>query len=223
MPPDTAIQLDAVLPACDILVDRVRDRPVPLPVRQAIMFHYDDSSSDAAGVSWFRSPQFKLSYNRAYQDDGRRVRITRSMNDKADHAGVCRVKPGVPVHTLPGTSFRYGGANTAYWGLCAMADGNDTITMEQCNAMVEDAAILYRAAGWSLDELDTRIIGHDQEAIFNPRDNPTRRTLWGKIGRKSDPTGAFKQRPVVDLDRIREGIAAAINDPSSRVWARWPG
>jgi hypothetical protein len=212
--------LDELLAPCEIVVDRVKDRPVPLASRVGIMFHYDDSSSDAGGLSWFRSPSFKLSYNRAYQDDGRRIRITRSIHDKADHAGICRVRPGLAVHTIPGTTFRYGGANAGYFGLCATADGNDVITMEQYNVMIEDAAVIVRAAGWA-EQLDTRIIGHDQEAVFNPRDNPGHPKLWGKLGRKVDPTGVDPTHPVIDLERIREGIRAALADLSSPLWARW--
>lgn len=213
--------LDELLPPCDIIVDRVRDRPVPFTSRRGIMLHYDDSSSDGGALSWFRDPDFKLSYNRAYLDDGRRVRITQSIHDKADHAGPCLVEPGVPTHTIPGTRFRYGGANEAYFGLAATADGNDAITELQFDAMAADCAVIYRAAGWSVDALEVRIVGHDEKAIFNPRSNPTRKALWGKLGRKSDPTGFDPANPVIDLGRLREGIRTYLSDLTLPVWERW--
>lgn len=213
--------LDSLLPPCDVIVDRVRDRPVSFQKRRGIMVHYDDSSSDTGALSWFRSPDFKLSYNRAYLDDGRRVRITRSIHDKADHAGPCLVEPGVPTYTIPGTTFKYGGANEAYFGFAATADGNDAITEPQFDAMAADCAVIYRLAAWSLDELESRIVGHDAKAIFNPRSNPGHPKLWGKLGRKIDPTGVDKHRPVIDLARLREGIRWYLTDLTLPVWERW--
>jgi hypothetical protein len=214
--------LDQLLPACAVLVDRDTHGPrVPLTQRAGVMVHFDDSSSDAGGVSWFRDPSFKLSYNRAYEDDGTRVRITPSIHDQAYHAGICKVEPQLPTGTLPG-GFKYGGANTGYFGLAFTADHNDHITREQLDAMTTDIAILFRLAAWSADDVDTRIVGHDSRAIFNPRDNPTRRDLWGKLGRKIDPTGSVPGDPVVNLDELRQQVRTYLEDPTAPIWAGWP-
>jgi hypothetical protein len=96
---------------------------------------------------------------------------------------------GIPTQVLGGTTFRYGGANTGYFGLAITAGAHEHITLEQLDALTTDIAIIFRAAGWSPDDVDDRIVGHDSRAIFNPRDNPKEPQLWGKLGRKIDPTG----------------------------------
>jgi hypothetical protein len=37
------------------------------------------------------------------------------------------------------------------------------------------------------------------------------RTLWGKTGRKVDPTGVRKDaRPIIDVNQVRAAVAAAL-------------
>jgi hypothetical protein len=216
------MDLDRLLPACDVRVDRdTHGAAVALARRIGIMIHYDDSSSDKGALSWFRAPAFRLSYNRAYRDDGTRIRITPSIHHAAYHAGVCLPEAGLPVVLLQ-QGFRYGSANVGYFGLAITSDGNDHITIEQLDALTTDCAMIFRAAGWRPDSADVRIVGHDSRAIFNPRDNPTRRDLWGKLGRKPDPTGVNPADPVVNLDQLREGVRAFLYDDSNAIWRGWP-
>jgi hypothetical protein len=130
----------------------------------------------------------------------------------------------VPVQTLGGTvpPFKYGGANTAYIGLAITAAAHEHITLEQLDALTTDIAIVARLAGWSPEDMDSRIVGHDSRAIFNPRDNPKEPTLWGKLGRKIDPTGFHPTDPVIDLGQLREGVRTFLYDPTAPIWRRWP-
>jgi hypothetical protein len=215
--------LEQLLPRCDVLVDRdTHGAVVPLSRRRGVMVHFDDSSSDRGALSWFRDPEFRLSYNRAYRDDGTRIRITPSVHHAAYHAGVCLPEDGIPTQELGGTTFRYGGANTGYFGLAITAAANEHITLEQLDALTTDIAIIFRAAGWSPDDVDDRIVGHDSRAIFNPRDNPKEPQLWGKLGRKIDPTGFNVSDPVIDMGQLREGVRTYLLDPTSPIWAGWP-
>lgn len=219
--------LDQLLPPCDVVVTRPAGTfgaVVPLARRKGIMIHFDDSASDASGLGWFRSPEFRLSYNRAYMDDGRRIRITPSIHNAAYHAGVCQIEPGLPLLTLGNSDgFRYGGANAGYIGLAITADVDDEITREQLQSLTIDCAIIWRAAGWSLERLDTDLTGHDLKAIHNPRDDPHHPELWGRLGRKIDPTGTRRDgRPVVDLAELRQGVRTYLEDVTSPIWAGWP-
>lgn len=214
--------VDELLPPCDVLVDRDTHGPlVKFKDRIGVMLHFDDSSSDQGALQWFRDPAFKLSYNRAYRDDGSRIRITSSIHYAAYHAGVCMLEPGLPVHTLGGTDFRYGGANTGYIGLAVTCGARDTATDAQFDAIVGDTAILFRAAGWTSADVDTRIVGHCEKAIFNPRDNPGQPTKWGKLGRKSDPIGPYANAPVLDIARAKAAVATYLDDPTAPIWYAW--
>jgi hypothetical protein len=215
--------LDQLLPRCDVLVDRDTHGPiVPLSARRGVMVHFDDSSSDRGALSWFRDPAFRLSYNRAYRDDGTRIRITPSIHHAAYHAGVCLIERGVPTQALNGTNFRYGGANTGYIGFAVTAAAHDRVTEPQLESLAIDIAVVFRAAGWSPEDVDYRIVGHDSRAIFNPRDNPTEPSLWGQLGRKIDPTGFDPDNPVVDLGQLREGVRTYLYDTTAPVWHGWP-
>lgn len=215
--------LDSLLPACDVRVDRdTHGALVPLAQRVGVMVHFDDSSSDAGALAWFRDPAFRLSYNRAYRDDGTRIRITPSIHHAAYHAGVCLIEPSLRIETLSGSGYRYGGANTGYFGLAITAAARDHITRPQLESLTEDTAIIFRAAGWSPEETERRIVGHDSRAIFNPRDNPDTPHRWGQLGRKIDPTGMNKSDPVIDLAELQEGVRTLLYDTTAPIWHGWP-
>lgn len=213
--------LDQLLPPCDVLVDRdTHGARVPLAQRVGIMLHFDDSSSDAGALAWFRDPAFRLSYNRAYRDDGTRIRITPSIHHAAYHAGICLVEPGLPVGTTAG-GFKYGGANTGYFGLAVTCNTRDTVTDAQFDALTADIAMICRICAWGPADVERRVVGHHEKAIFNPRDNPSRPKSWGKIGRKIDPVGD-PTRPVLDMNRTREAVRWLLSDLAAPVWSRWP-
>lgn len=213
--------LDALLDPCTIIVDKTTHGPVVTPaLRRGIMLHFDDSSSDASGIGWFRSPQFKLSYNRAYADDGRRVRLTESITHAAWHAGVCKIEDGV-IKAKLASGYEYGAANTAYYGLCVIAGLGDLTHDQQFTSLVYDAAVICRYHGWTEADLDRVIVGHNEKAIFNPRDNPTRKDLWGKLGRKIDPIGTNPNHPVLSIVSTRFAVATLLGTPDHELWHRF--
>lgn len=207
-----APRLDDLLPAPDVplaLPETNYGALVPHAQRMGVMWHYDASSSDKGALSWFASPGFKLSYNRAYTDSGRRVRLTPSIHHAAYHAGRCRTPP---------TS-----ANAAFFGLAVTAGAGDQVTGPQFSAIVIDTAAIFRAMGWGSDpdSLQLRLVGHNEYAVFNAKDNPGRPTLWGKVGRKPDPIGADPNRPVLSLNSGRAAVAALLDAPDHPLWERF--
>jgi hypothetical protein len=50
------------------------------------------------------------------------------------------------------------------------------------------------------------VVGHDQQAVWTAA-YTARRELWGKLGRKVDPTGSRPDgRAVVDLGEVRKKV-----------------
>jgi hypothetical protein len=210
-PPITVKPLDEILPTCDVLIPMAPTNYGRLATtleRQGVMWHYDASSSDAGALGWFRSKEFKLSYNRAYTDNGRRVRLTPSIWHRAYHAGVCRRPPY--------------DANLAFFGLAITAGAGDQATDAQFAAIVADTAVLFRYQGWPATDVEHRLVGHHEYAVFSKADAPTRPDLWGKLGRKPDPIGPNPNRPVLSLNSGRAAVAALLDAPDHDLWRRFP-
>ncbi len=161
--------------------------------REGLMAHFDDSTEDKWAVAWFRDPACKVSYNRLYLDNGDVVSIC-SMMKRAYHAGLCLG----------------GNANSRYYGLSAATDPKHKVTDKQFESMVEDAVRIFRAHKWKPSEVTTRIVGHDEKAIYGP-ENTNIKSLWGKLGRKIDPTGLDKKKPVLDMERFRITVGLRLN------------
>lgn len=159
--------------------------------RQGVMFHFDDSSNDKWAIAWFKDPQCRVSYNRLYLDNGDIVSIC-AMTRRAWHAGAC-LTPN---------------ANSAYYGLSAATNAKTPVTMLQFGAMLEDAARLFRFHEWGPDEVE-RLVGHDEQAIYTSS-NTKNRALWGKLGRKIDPTGFNPAKPIIDMDQARRILGAML-------------
>lgn len=157
--------------------------------RQRIMIHFDDSGNDASGENWFMDPRCGVSYNRWYGDAGRIVSIADD-DWAAWHAGKCL--------TLE--------ANSVYWGQAAATNATIPATQRCVDTMIEDSVRFFYLMKWPAVDVERRIIGHDREAIFNKKDNPTRPDLWGKLGRRIDPTGFNPQRPIIDLKAYRRTV-----------------
>lgn len=156
--------------------------------RWGIMLHYDDSSTDKGAVSWFLDPRCKVSYNGLYLDNGDRVDVA-PWDRAAWHAGVC----------LPGS---WGtAANSAFYGLSAATNGETPVTVAQLDAIVRDCAAICRAHGWGAG----RIMGHDMLACF-PQGHPKA----GQLGRKIDPTGPNKAKPILSVEMVRQLVAARL-------------
>lgn len=158
--------------------------------RQGVMYHYDDSTTDKGGVAWFKHPDALGYYNRAYGDD---AQITSVADDdwKAPHAGICLVPD----------------ANSFFFGQCALTNGKTLATPDQLAAMMEDTIRLFRKVGWPGDEVARRLFGHDEQAVYSKRKYPNRPDLWGKLGRKQDPTGTRQDGvKVIDMDKVRSYV-----------------
>lgn len=149
--------------------------------RKGILLHFDDSKSDEGAWSWFLSKKCKVSYNYLVLDNGDVYEIVPE-NRRAWHAGKC--KPS-------GKSIHYKDANSAFYGIAAATNNETPVTEKQKAAIIELCRFLYRKHGWSLSDTK-RISGHDWEA-------------WGR-GRKVDPTGSHKDKPILLVMDIREGL-----------------
>lgn len=180
--------------------------PLKIP-RFGVGIHFDDSSSDASGEAWFLSKLCHVSYNRLYLDNGDIVSI--ADDDRAAwHFGIC----------LPPNNF-----NHTLYGLAAATNASTRATQKQFARMCEDVARIFRFHGWPLAQIPERIIGHDEKAIFNKKDNPTRPELWGKLGRRIDPTGHNHLDPIINVERMQVIVALLLQGQSADVDQPIPG
>ncbi len=160
---------------------RVLESPLVVP-RRGVMLHYDDSSRDDWAVEWFFDKRCKNGYTWLVLDSGRVVELADPMK-RTPHAGACRTP----------------NANSAFYGIAAATNGHTPATPAQVAAIVALCVALQLPA----------IVGHDEQAIWTPAN--TRRTeLWGRSGRKVDPTGVRRDGvPIIDVSVIRAHVAAA--------------
>lgn len=151
--------------------------------RIGCLLHYTDCDFNTA-VGWTRDPASKVSYNVIIAGDGAAVQIV-PWEQRAWHAGVC--KPSQ-------TSRHYEDANSAYYGIALSGGpqfGPPTPAQEQTlNAILWDR---FETHQWPVAEW-WRITGHDAEA-------------WPR-GRKIDPTGPDPSKPWLDMDGVRQALAA---------------
>lgn len=154
--------------------------PLAAP-RGGIMIHYDDSSEDGWALAWFRDPTCENGYTWLVLDDGKLAQLE-DPGLRTPHAGKCRTP----------------NANSHYYGLAAATNGKVIATAAQRARMVAVAVAAFRFHGWPVDEIPSRIRGHDEEAVFPD----------GRLGRKVDPRGERKDRvPIIDMDRFRAQVA----------------
>lgn len=160
-----------------------------------VMVHFDGSSRDAGGVSWFRDRRaWNVGYSYYVLDDGsyhtmgpKGVPWAESSEYRVYHAGICR----------PSAAFRerapYHDANSAFVGISAAAtDGDDQDPVVELAIATLARRVLERAG---LDPFEIwRVTGHEDEA-------------WPR-GRKHDPTGLDPTKPVVDMRAVRHLIPA---------------
>lgn len=214
--------LEQILTKCDVVIELARGNYgdlVPYSARVGIMGHFDGSRTDKGAQSWFDAPDFKLSYNRAYTDAGRRIRLAPAIEYKAYHGGKCRSDARVRDN-----------ANTAFYGLCVTAGDGQVATVEQFTSWCVDAAVIARYhqlrgdPGWETSNIGYWITGHENWAIHSPASTKNK-ALWGKLGRKHDPTGENPKKglpPVLDLAAARLTVAAYLNDaPTGAFWSSY--
>ena len=169
---------------------RVLEQPLAAP-RGGIMLHYDDSSRDDWAVEWFSDPRCTNGYTWLVLDDGRVVELADPAY-RTPHAGACRTPK----------------ANSVFYGIAAATNHFTPATNAQLESIVTVCAAVFRFERWARETADRRICGHDAEAIWTPSETRNR-NIWGKPGRKIDPTGSRADRePVVDVGRIRHCVVS---------------
>ena len=176
------------LPVAERRHSRVVQQPLATP-RRGIMLHYDDSSRDDWAVEWFDDPRCTNGYTWLVLDDGRVIELADPAL-RTPHAGPCRT----PM------------ANSAFYGIAAATNGLVPATDAQLASIAAICIALYQFHGWSrsaeaADASARRIVGHDEEAVWTPAYTDDA-ALWGKVGRKIDPTGRRPDgRPIIDAWR----------------------
>ena len=166
--------------------------------RRGVMLHYDDSSSDSGAMGWFTDPACEVSYNYLVLDDGSYVAVIPD-GKRAWHAGACLSSDPAK---LP-----YKDANSAFFGVAVATNAKTPATPAQVETVAWLTRKLFAEQGWPLSET-WRIVGHDAEAIYADKADVPKR-LRGKRGRKIDPTGPNKNKPILSLEEIRKRVSAA--------------
>lgn len=155
--------------------------------RLGVMLHYDDSASDRGALDWLTvDPRCGVSYNVLVTDDGVAHEIA-PLEKRAWHAGVCVSSDPVRLN--------YRDANSAFYGVAVSARDGEVVTAAQFAGVVGVVAMLATKHGWDLRYESWRIVGHNTEA------HPP--------GRKIDPAGTVRNRPVLSVAAVR----AAFNPP----------
>ena len=181
----------APIPGIDV-DDRRHSNVLQLPLaapREGLMLHYDDSSRDDWAVEWFHDPRCRNGYTWLVLDDGRIVELADPAM-RTPHAGPCLRK----------------NANSVFYGVAAATNGQTLATEPQLAAITRICAAVIRHHRWM--DSATRspkdlIVGHDAQAIWTPQ-YTNNRELWGKLGRKIDPTGARSDgSPILDPEILR--------------------
>lgn len=218
--------LDDYLDPCEVVIALARKNyanEVLDAHRVGVMAHYDGSRTDKGAENWFQDPAFKLSYNRAYTDSGRRIRLTPSMRFRAHHAGLSKTDTKVS---------RAGGANGAFYGLCVTASDDNPInpttgavvTEKQFQAIVYDTAIIARYhqlrgdSGWDVDQIDYWLTGHNEWACDEN----------GRLGRKVDPKGELLRKrkinaDVLPINSLRAAVALLLVNLDHPLFSRFHG
>jgi hypothetical protein len=100
-------------------------------------------------------------------------------------------------------------ANSHFYGVAAATNGSVLATEPQVTAIVGICTAVLRFHQWvTRSEADVRAVirGHDEEAIWT-KAYTSRRSLWGKLGRKVDPTGTRADgRKVIDVDEVARRV-----------------
>jgi N-acetyl-anhydromuramyl-L-alanine amidase AmpD len=166
-------------------------------LRGGVMLHYDDSSDDDASLAWFQDPHCSNGYTWLVLDDGRVIELADPAY-RTPHAGPCLTPR----------------ANSVFYGIAAATNGVVPATPVQVDAIVEVCTALFHYHGWTSSDTRQRIVGHDAQAIWTLEQtrlagipDGKARLLWGKLGRKVDPTGQRRDgRKILDVEDVRAGV-----------------
>jgi hypothetical protein len=151
--------------------------PVAIP-RGGIMLPYEDSSRDDWSVKWFHDPHCTNGYTWLVLDDGSVVELA-DPGMRTPRAGACKTP-------MP---------NSVFYGIAAATNGLVPVTGKQLASIVTIRLCLFIHHRWPFDSADARIARHDAQAVWTPQ-YTTRSELWGRTGRKVDPTGRRARRVV---------------------------
>jgi N-acetyl-anhydromuramyl-L-alanine amidase AmpD len=174
----------------------VLEEPLAAP-RRGVMLHYDDSSDDESSLAWFKDPRCTNGYTWLVLDDGRLIELADPAY-RTPHAGPCLMPR----------------ANSAYYGIAAATNGLVPATRAQVDTIIDVCVALFRYHAWGDSLVGTRIVGHDAQAIWTLEQtrlagipDAKGRYLWGKLGRKVDPTGQRRDgRKILDVEEVRDGV-----------------
>jgi hypothetical protein len=175
----------------------------PLVVsRVGVMLHYDDSTRDDWALAWFDDPRCTNGYTWLALRDGGVIELADPAK-RTPHAGACLTQ----------------NANSRYYGVSAATNGIVPVTAAQFEAVVATCVALFRFHRWTLDSSDARLlVGHDAQAIWTPAftraagmSDDRGRLLWGRLGRKVDPTGRRSDGvPIIDVNQVRLRLVQAL-------------
>ena len=190
------------VPVEDRRHSRVLQSPLAVP-REGVMLHYDDSTRDDWAVAWFSDQRCTNGYTWLVLHDGSVVELADPAL-RTPHAGSC-LEPN---------------ANSRFYGISAATNGLSLATAPQLAAIAMACIALFRLHRWKAADVAARIQGHDAQAVWTQAYTRTAglsdalgSSLWGKLGRKVDPTGVRKdRRPIIDVNQVRAAVAAALRD-----------
>jgi hypothetical protein len=91
-------------------------------------------------------------------------------------------------------------------------------TRAQVETIVRLCAGVCRYHRWDVAEVHSRIVGHDAQAIWTREQTQSAgisdakgRLLWGKLGRKVDPTGQRRDgKKILDVTEVRVRVRAQL-------------
>ena len=162
----------------------VIQQPLAAP-RRGIMLHYDDSSGDAEALAWFKDARCTNGYTWLVLDDGRVVELA-DPGMRTPHAGPCLT----PM------------ANSRLYGIAAATNGSTCATAQQVASIARLCTVLARYHRWD----NPTIVGHDEQAVWTA-EYTKQVALWGKVGRKVDPTGRRPDGvPVLDIKAVKQNV-----------------
>jgi N-acetyl-anhydromuramyl-L-alanine amidase AmpD len=175
--------------------------------RGGVMLHYDDSSDDEASLAWFQDPRCSNGYTWLVLDDGRVIELA-DPGLRTPHAGPCLMPR----------------ANSFYYGIAAATNGLVPATWAQVHSIIELCTALFRYHRWTESLVRTRIVGHDAQAIWTLEQtrlagipDGKARLLWGKLGRKVDPSGKRRDgRKILDVNEVRDGVRVHLLHDAAR-------
>jgi N-acetyl-anhydromuramyl-L-alanine amidase AmpD len=171
---------------------RVLQQPLASP-RAGVMLHYDDSTRDEWAVEWFSDPRCTNGYTWLVLDDGRVIELADPAM-RTPHAGPCMTR----------------NANSAYYGIAAATNGKTLATGVQLAVIASCAAAVFEFHRWPAGDVVRRIVGHDTQAVWTDA-YTANQALWGRIGRKVDPTGTrLDGLPIIDVNEVRRAVAGSV-------------